>query len=405
MESMTTDEMTVPTLDFDHHAQRTSHHRDEVLELVAPHAIFYTEAYDGFWVVTSNKIAQKMLRDPETFATGRLEDGSGGITIPQVPVPLIPAENDPPHHTVLRKILNPLFSRERMNQLRGLSEEVAQETLDEVVAKRDFDVIADIAAQYPAKVILRYLGVNESDGLMLLHAAQANFQAVNDEERQHAMNVFIEVHAKIMARVAERREDPRDDVISHLVAQPELTDDAELFWLIFTLIAAGTENVGALIANGMLHLHQHPELKASLIADPDLIPAATEEFLRFYTPGGSTVRHVRKDEVDLAGVKLRRGDRVLVWLHGTNHDPEVFDAPEKIQIDRENVGRHMAFGGGTHRCVGAMMGQMEADVWFRALLTRIPDYRIDVERSRQYDDIAIQNGWWEMPARTNLATA
>jgi cytochrome P450 len=395
---MSTSEITVPVLEFDHHSPHTAHHRDEVLKLVAPHPIFYTNAYDGFWVVTSNQIAQKLLRDPDTYATGRLEDGSGGITIPQVPVPLIPAEIDPPHHTVLRKILNPMFSRERMKQLRGLSEHVANETLDELIAKRDFDVIADIAGPYPAKVILRYLGIDEQDGLMLLHAAQSNFQAIDEQERQHALEMFMEVHAKIMARVAERRQQPRDDVISHLVAQPELSDENELFWLIFTLIAGGTENVGALIANVMLHLHQHSELKARLIAEPDLIPQAVEEFLRFYTPGGATVRHVRKDVVDLAGVKLHRGDRVFVWLHATNHDPAVFKDPGSVRLDRENVGRHMAFGGGTHRCVGAMMGQMEVDVWFRALLSRMPDYAVDVERSRHYDDIAIQNGWWEMPA-------
>src|SRR2546423_355288 len=128
-----------PIIEFDHHSSEIADKWNDVLERVTQHRVFYTESYGGFWGVTSNEVAKGVLRDPATFSTERIADGSGGITIPQLPVRLIPAEVDPPYHTELRKVINPLFNRTAVGALRPIIERVAAEVIDDVLLKGEFD--------------------------------------------------------------------------------------------------------------------------------------------------------------------------------------------------------------------------------------------------------------------------
>jgi cytochrome P450 len=176
-------------------------------------------------------------------------------------------------------------------------------------------------------------------------------------------------------------------------------NDEELLWVIFTLVVGGTENVGALIENSLLYLDHEREARRTLIEHPDRMPGAVEEFLRHFTPGVSTVRHVRRP-VTLDGLELQPGDRVLVWLPATNHDPALFDDPTRIDIARTNAARHMAFGEGTHHCPGAIIGRLEVTHFLTEFLRRVPDYRVEEQRARRFTNPSIMNGWWSMPART-----
>lgn len=399
-----------PVLDFDHRSAQISHRRQDVLVEVRPHEIFYTEAHGGYWVVTGHELAKQVLHDREhVFSTARTADGGGGITIPPQPVVLIPAEIDPPEHTAVRKLINPLLGKAVTDRLRPMMHQAAAEVLDTAVGAGEFDAVHDVGHVFPTIVILRYLGVPEAEGHLLVDVIQQGFGTARaagpggeQAAAEKALADFQHVHATLLALFEQRRTEPADDVISALVNQNDVEfDEQRLFWTVFTLIAAGIENVAATIANVMLHLQENPELKRRLMDRPELISNAVEEYLRYFTPGPSTVRHLQRD-VELGGVPLKAGDRVLVWLPGTNFDPAVFADPDTLDVQRPNARRQMAFGEGVHFCAGHYLGKVELEIFLAELFARMPDYRIDLERSERFSNAATMYGWWTMPATTGV---
>jgi cytochrome P450 len=397
-----------PILDFDHRSPKLSRHREQALVEVRPHEIFYTEAHGGYWVVTGHELAKQVLHDRERrFSTARTADGGGGITIPPQPVVLIPAEVDPPEHTAIRKVINPLLGKGATDRLRPMMHDIAAEVIDAATAAGEFDTVHDVAHVFPTLIVLRYLGVPEVEGNLLVDVIQQGFGTARATDPANAQAAaekavadFQHVHATLLALFAERRTNPADDVISKLVNQTEVEfDEQRLFWTVFTLIAAGIENVAATLANAMLYLQEHPDLKQRLREHPQLLPNAVEEFLRYFTPGPSTVRHVTAD-VELGGVRLRTGDRVLVWLPGTNFDPSVFAEPDILDIERPNARRQMAFGEGVHFCAGHYLGKVEVEIFLEELFARMPDYQIDLSRSERFSNAATMYGWWTMPTTT-----
>jgi cytochrome P450 len=400
---------TVPTLDFDHHAPRTSHHRDEVLAEVAPHPIFWTEAHGGYWVVASHALAKRVLRDTEVFSSLKTPEMTGGVTIPTMVGPvLIPAEIDPPFHRALRKVLTPKFHVKAVERLAPQLEELIVGVVDAAVAKGDFDVVHDIADQIPAGSMVTYLGFPEVERVPFIRSVQTALDVMpyasdpdfaNSPKMAEGMAAMGHAIGVIQSLVAARRADPVDDVVSHLVNPEFELDDDTVMWMVFTLVMGGAENPAATIGNSMLYLAQDTELRARLAADHSLIPAAADELLRQTSSAVSLARNVTAD-VELEGAQLRAGDRVLVWLPGANRDPRVFDCPADVDIDR-SPNPHIAFGDGPHVCVGAQLFRTYFHVLLREILTKMPDYTVERDNSVRFDDAATMWGWRSMPAHTN----
>lgn len=381
-----------------------------MIQRVREHPLFYTEHHGGYWVVTSHALSKQVLKDHETFSSQKHDDGTAGVTIPTMMGPrLLPAEADAPYHRALRKVLTPRFNKSAVDQMRPSVEAFIEATIDRVIEKRDFDIVHDIADVIPAGVMVERLGFPESERVPFIKSVQAAMTAIPlatqsggemTPEIQEGMAGFLRAVETIKAVIEERRAHPTEDIISHM-AQPEhgLSDD-ELLWLTFTLIAGGAENPAALITNALKMLADDPDLRMRLIADPTQIPAATEEFLRTVTPGVSLVRNVKVDTV-LEGQQLLAGERILMWLPAANHDPQIFEAPERFDIDRGSC-PHLALGDGPHFCVGAMLARLQFNVLLSQVLTRMPDFTIDLERSERFDDASTMWGWRTMPATTNL---
>ena len=406
---MTTTTPDTPVLDFDHHSVRTAHHRDEVLAEVSRHPIFYTEANGGYWVVTSHDLTRVVLRDPQNFSSLKDEDGSGGVTIPTMVGPrLLPAEVDAPYHRTLRRILAPFFQRSAVERMRPAIETLTREAIDRVILKREFDVATDIASVVPARTIVEYLGFPESERVAFIssihaaldvmpHAADPTWAGRPElVEGMHALGHAIEV---INDLIAERRARPTEDLVSFIAANREVPDE-HIMWIIFTLLVGGIENPAAMISNSLLYLAVDDALRQRLIADPSLIPAACEELMRHITPGVSLARNVTQD-VEIGGVNLRTGDRILLWLPGPNHDCSVFHQPAQVDIDRPTC-PHLAFGDGPHVCPGATLFRVQFEFLLTEMLRRIPYYTVDLDRVRRYDDAATMCGFKSLPARTNL---
>lgn len=388
-----------------------SHDRDGLLARVkAAPAVFWTEAHGGHWVVTSHELTKRVLKDADTFSSLKLDDGSYGVTIPTAPGPrLIPAEADGKYHRLLRGVLAPKFNKPAVERLRPDVERFVAETIDKVIAKGEFDVVHDIADVIPAGVVVGQLGFPDTERVPFIKSVQAALTTLSlykpgqevTPDVQAGMDSFARAVATIRNHVERRKVEPADDLTSYIV-QPEhgLSDD-DLLWLIFTLIVGGAENPSALICNTMLQLYEKRELRERLIAEPALIPKAAEELVREISPGVSLTRNVGAD-VELDGQRLSAGERVLLWLPAANHDDAVFDSPDEIDVDRPSC-PHLGYGDGPHFCVGATLARLEFIALLEQVLTRIPDFRIDVERSVRFDDAATMYGFKTMPAATRLS--
>jgi cytochrome P450 len=199
--------------------------------------------------------------------------------------------------------------------------------------------------------------------------------------------------------VQQRREEPADDVLTVLVRASldgrPLTDQ-EIVELCMTIISGGFVTTTALTAHALLWLSQHRDERRRLTDDVTLLPAATEELLRIFSPAQSLARTVTRD-VEIGGRTLRAGDRVLLSWAGANRDPEVFEEPDAVRLDRQ-PNRHAAFGFGIHRCIGNSFARAEFAAMLRQVLSRLPDYEVDVAATRPYPSVGVINGVISMPA-------
>jgi cytochrome P450 len=409
---MSATDIVHPVLEFDHHSPRASHRRDELLEAVREHPVFWTESYGGHWVVASHATCRAVLGDPETFSSQKADDGTGGDTIPSVGPRLLPAEVDAPRHKELRKLLWAKFNRKAVAGLRPTVEAVVTAAVDSAIAKGEFDVVHDIADVVPAGVIVDYLGFPESDRVPFIRTVQTVLglqaalqpgaaESLDEAQMRAGMEAFMSARQTILDLMTERRARPTDDLTSFLVNQTETEiDDDELAFMIFTIMVGGFENPAALISNAILRLSQDPDLRQRLIADPDQIPAATEELLRQISAAVSLARTVTRD-VEIEGVRMHKGDRVLVWLPGANRDPRVFADPGAVTLGRNNIREHMAFGYGIHHCVGFVLATLEFELLWREILARMPNFTVEVERAQRVDDAHTMYGFRTMPARAN----
>lgn len=397
--------MTRPTCDFDHHSPEfaeDSHGCIAALRAKGP--LVWSEANDGYWISTSFELSRTILTDPVTFSSLKQPDGSGGVTIPSMGPTLIPAELDPPDHTAIRRVLNPIFSKSGVEKVRAHVEGIVDAALDAAIGKGEFDVADDIAWNVAPLTIIEWLGLPSEGRTEFIEAVR---QGLSCESLADDMEVMMEAFQRttsiIMELIADRRANPGDDLASLLVNHPDstMTDD-DLLWLIFTLLLGGIENTAALMTNSLLHLAENPDLRDRLRADPSLIPRATEEMLRFFSPGVSLARNVTKD-VEMGGVTMRAGERVMVLVPAGNLDPENFESPGALDIDRP-PGQNLSFGLGPHFCVGIWLARLEFHYLLEQILIRMPDYSVDRSAGARYRDAGTMNGWSRLPARvTSLA--
>jgi cytochrome P450 len=287
---------------------------------------------------------------------------------------------DPPDHTRLRGLANRAFTPRVVADRRGEIEAIAADLLAAFRAESgEGDLIQALAYPLPVLVIARVLGVPQEDmrrfrgwaavlgaAIDLPSDALAGFQArANDTTR--------EIADYLRQIVARRRAEPRDDLISRLIAARDeggkLTED-ELIATCILLILAGHETTVNLIANGTLALLRHRDQWERLVADPSRAGSATEELLRYDSPVQLTGRLVAED-VEIGGVPVPRGTEVMFMLGSANRDEAVWDDPDAARIDRP-VGRHMAFGMGIHFCLGAPLARLEGEVAFATLAREAP---------------------------------
>ena len=208
---------------------------------------------------------------------------------------------------------------------------------------------------------------------------------------------------RIRELIRDRRAAPRSDAVSELVAgrRPDGSgfSEDELVSVIGLLIAGGVDTTTSLTGWTLVHLSAHPDQRRRLLESPDLLDAATEEFLRAFAPSQSMARTVL-GEVEVGGCPMHTGDRVLIPWVAANHDPDVFPEPEQVRLDRD-ASRHLSFGIGTHRCAGAHLARAMFREMMTQVLTRLPDYHVLEDGLVPYPTQGNQTGWDAMPARVH----
>ncbi|MGW5878057.1 cytochrome P450 [Nocardiopsis terrae] len=284
---------------------------------------------------------------------------------------------DPPDHTRLRKLARPAFSPRNMARYRAQITEITTELLDTALARGEFDLMRDFAQPLPITVISRLLGVPERDNADFVRIGYVLGQALDGARSARQLHQIRDATAELellFERVmAERRADPREDVVSTLVGQAdegELTP-AELGSMCRLLLLAGFETTVNLIGNGVMALLRHREQWDRLVADPDLAAGAVEEVLRYDAPVQLTGRWAHRD-TDVQGERVRAGEQVMCLIGSANRDPRHFEDPDRFDITRADSGEHLAFSSGIHYCLGAPLARLEGEIALRALARRAP---------------------------------
>jgi cytochrome P450 PksS len=301
---------------------------------------------------------------------------------------------DPPEHTRLRKLVQPSFTASAIEKLRPRIQQIVDDLLDaaEAVAAergerapdRQMELISQFSYPLPITVICEMLGIPPEDREQTRRWSEDLLSAQSPDRMEEIRRNIGEFIAYLRDLFARKRGTPGDDLISQLlqveVEGDRLTED-EVLAMVFILFVAGHITTVNLIANGVLAMLTNPEQAAKLRADPGLVPNAVEEVLRYYGPAETTTPRFAREDVELGGQAIAKGDPLLVVLAAADRDPARFADPQAFDITREDVNRHIAFGKGVHACLGAPLARLEGQIAFETLFRRYPDLRLAVPES------------------------
>lgn len=284
---------------------------------------------------------------------------------------------DPPDHTRVRRLVGKAFSPRAIQSLDEWIRELAYELVEKAVAEGEFDLVADVAMPLPLTVICRMLGVPVEDRDQFEHwghvaAAGLDLQ-LDTSAMERTARAQMELGRYLQGLIDDHRAEPRDDILSALIAARDEGDrlsERELVATCLLLLVAGFETTVNLIGNGTQALLRHRHQLERLWSDPALIPNAVEEMLRYDSPVQLTSRIVNDDTELADGRRLRGGHEVISLLAGANRDPSVFEEPDEFDVSRHNAAAHVSFSTGVHHCLGAALARMEAAAAFTALVDR-----------------------------------
>ena len=310
--------------------------------------------------------------------------------------------SDPPEHTRLRRLVSKAFTPRMVEGLRPRIQAIVDELLDEAAQNGRMDVIRDLAYPLPVIVIAEMLGVPPEHRDQFKHWSDEivgvlGGPLVPQETLERSRAAVHELAGYLQGVIAERRREPREDLVSGLIAaeeQGQILSEDEMLATAMLLLVAGNETTTNLIGNGMLGLLRNPDQMDKLRADPSLVATAVEELLRYDGPVQATGR-VAMEELEIGGQRVTPGQAVLTVLGAANRDPAQFERPDELDLDRQ-PNEHVAFGDGIHFCLGAPLARAEGQIAFETLLRRFAHPRLETD-SLQWGGSFILRGLKSLP--------
>lgn len=382
--------MTAPTAAHDgeapaDHGSAGAHPLLDPVMLRAPHVLYEGMRAAGVMNLGDNGVIVSRRADVDTLMGNPAVFSSGmGVTETGTDRPLIPLQIDPPKHREYRKLLDPLFTLQRMREMEASVTDLARELVDGIVGEAGaIDFVQRFSVPFPSQVFLTMLGL-PMDHLPRFLELKDGFirpESFTGVPREHPDSVAhmertaAEIHGYFAVVTDERAAQPGGDIVSQLlgfeVDGQRLTRE-EVLDTCFIFLVAGLDTVSASLDCMMLHLATHPEHRQALVDDPELVPSVVEELLRWESPV-MTVARVATEDTEIGGCPVHQGQQVLVMLGAANVDPDGMDDADVVRFDRD-VNRHIAFGKGIHRCLGSHLARLELRIALREWHARIPEY-------------------------------
>jgi cytochrome P450 len=381
----------------------------DVLELARrEQPVFYAEKF-GLWVVTRHDDVLAVLKDHKSFSSeGALKSSAGAYPpavrevlaegFPEMPYII---EVDPPVHDRIRGLITKAFTPRRVAELAPRIEEIARELIDSFAADGEGDIIERFAWPLPLRVLGELFGVPREDLEQLHHWGQDWLlvqQELPVERRVEHARGLVQMQRYFVELVEARIEQPTDDLVGALVSGKDEIDPPlsviEIAGLPLDLMVAGHVTVTRAIGSTLNRMFAHPPLREHLL-DPAIVPKAIEEILRLEAPAQGLFRIAARD-VEVGGVTLPRGARVMAHFASANRDHCVFAQPDDYEPQRTDIGKHLAFGKGIHFCIGAPLARLELGVALPMLLERLPGLRPGAEPGER-EEIFFARGFRRLP--------
>jgi cytochrome P450 len=347
-------------------------------ELREKHPCYWSDSAQ-LWILSRYDDIVEAARDWQTFSSsaGNMIDelpGRAGATL---------GTTDPPRHDRLRALSQAAFLKRNLDRLVDPTMDIANRSLDRIVERGTFEFINDFSSQITVGLLFRTMGLPDRDHAEIRRKvilAISTDKTVKGRTPEH-IAAFVELRDFLTAEVAARRANPTDDLITHL-AEAEIDGDRlserEVVLTTATFVMAGVESLSSFMSMFALNLHDHPDARRRLVADPSLIAQAIEESLRFNTSAQRFKRTATRD-VEMHRETIAAGDKVALAFGSGNRDHRKFPDPDRFDIDRRPQG-HLGFGSGKHFCLGAQMARLVTEVAMRRFLERVPDYHLTVDK-------------------------
>jgi cytochrome P450 len=347
-------------------------------DMQSNHPVVHTGAHGGFYVLSRFADCNKGLRTPKVYSS------ASGVTLPPTSGGnLIPAEVDPPDHRKYRQLVNAWFTPKAVAKFEPYLRERAAELIDAAVTKKSFDIVEDLAEPIPRTAAFELLGFPRVDqprvSRLIGESLGIGVPAAEMEARIAQGQAGLVAY--ITGVVEERRKSASADDLTSAIVHGQIDgralDDTEILMTMMLMIYAGLHTTSVAMAGMLYWLGENPDGAERLKTNPELIDSAIEEFVRWTTPSGNQCRTLTED-VELYGYTLKAGKKVMLLDEAANRDPEKFERPQDVVLDR-SPNPHLGWGAGPHRCAGEHLGRLEMRIVLEEWLARVPRYEIDYD--------------------------
>ena len=340
--------------------------------------VAHTDRYGGAWFPATHAGVSTVANDTERFTSRTVVLGNGRPMEDALPAPIgvaPPITSDPPFHQIARRLILPAFAPGPINALEPMIRQLCNDLLDRVAGREVINGGSDYAQFIPPAVIKRMLGFPEADEDLFREFVHIVLEGI-DLPVEERIEQFAPIEEYFRIQIEDHQANPRNDLTTFLLNAEILGEKLSIehvFGTMVLILVAGIDTTWSALGASLWHLAKNPSDLERLVNEPDLMPFAIEEFLRYYAP--VTMARLVKEDMEYLGCPMKQDDWILLGFPAANRDPEVFERADEFIIDRRE-NRHLAFGLGIHRCAGSNLARLEMRVAIEEFIKRYPRFTL-----------------------------